>query len=588
MRKILSLVLLFLLVLTLINCGGSGGTGTRPFGLIVATDWSRNGAAGTPTGQSQVVTILNASGSAISNATLQNTSSTNDFVTFNLTSGVYTVRVRLYSGTNGSGTITGEFQRRISFNGSQTIATRVGAAVQSLAVSPSTTNIVNGSGESFAAEGLDSASIPTFIAPGSVTWSVLGGIGNVQSNGVFTATTVGSGSIRASHTPSGLLGSSAVTISNNNPTRSKWTILVYMNAASDLQPFSVMNMNQLERVAQNNDVRFVVQWKQATIPVLSPNPTFEGTRRYLVKPENTNVIGSELIQDLGTSVDAGRTETLREFLRWGKQNYPADRYGLIMWSHGNGWRKTLNGPPDRAVSYDDSTGSAIQIWDFDAAFGTEQFEFLAWDASLMQMTEVAYEARNNSKYVIGSEESPPGEGYPYDLVFAPFRDNPDETTLNLTRNFVTATLNYPLYANRKITQSVVDTSKLGALAIAISDLGIALQANIGSLGTIIPNVRTNAQSYSPTSTRYYRDLKHLVDLLEPQTTNATILSAITSVRLTHAAAVVWEGSNAQSPNSHGLSIDFTPGSVFAGSATNYARMKFAQDTQWNEFLAVAP
>lgn len=55
-----------------------------------------------------------------------------------------------------------------------------------------------------------------------------------------------------------------------------------------------------------------------------------------------------------------------------------------------------------------------------------------------------------------------------------------------------------------------------------------------------------------------------------------------------AQAVVWEGHNANSPNSHGLSIDFSSSSQFASSAEDYSLMRFANVTQWNEWLAVAP
>ena len=47
-------------------------------------------------------------------------------------------------------------------------------------------------------------------------------------------------------------------------TTTKWPVLVYINAANDLYQFSDLNMNQMEQVAGNNQVRFVVQWKQST------------------------------------------------------------------------------------------------------------------------------------------------------------------------------------------------------------------------------------------------------------------------------------------------------------------------------------
>lgn len=50
--------------------------------------------------------------------------------------------------------------------------------------------------------------------------------------------------------------------------------------------------------------------------------------------------------------------------------------------------------------------TSIQTWDVGTALGSEHFDIIAWDLSLMQMVEVAYELRNNADYVVGSEERP--------------------------------------------------------------------------------------------------------------------------------------------------------------------------------------
>jgi hypothetical protein len=372
--------------------------------------------------------------------------------------------------------------------------------------------------------------------------------------------------------------------------------MVFLNAANDLQTFSTLNMNQMEKVAQNPDVRFVVQWKQAVTP-FSPNPTFEGTRRYLVKPDSSSTIVSELIQDMGQGVDMGVSNTMRDFVDWATTYYPAERTVLVVWNHGNGWRRAPGEePPSRAVSYDDETGNSIQIWQLAQAIGDHVVDILAWDASLMQMLEVAYEAKDRSLYVVGSEESPPGAGYPYDLIFQQFRDNPNAATSTLAKAFVTGMLSVPGYQNQKITQSVLDTSQLSALASATSALAQALIDNKDTIGAQIQQVRTQAQSYSPSSTRHYRDLDHVCELIQGAIAISGIQTAAASVRSAIANAVVWEGHNANSPNSRGISIDFSdsvsihiprPGTS-GDPALDYSLMRFAADTMWNEWLLVAP
>lgn len=374
--------------------------------------------------------------------------------------------------------------------------------------------------------------------------------------------------------------------------RAKWTILVYMNAANDLSPFDAINVDQMEQVASNPDVRVVVQWKQAA-GSWDTNPSFEGTRRYLVVSNTTAGMGSRLVQDLGAGVDMGDPSTLREFLRWGRANYSSDRLAVVVWNHGNGWRRTAQTIPDgRGVSYDDATGNAIMTWDLPAALGDGTVDLLAWDSSLMQMVELGYELRGKTALMVGSQESPPGSGYPYQRVLAPFRDNPDAATAILARGFVDGMLAEPTYASRKITQSVVDTTKLPAVATALNGLAARLMEDRESLIPAIRAARTAAQSYSDNFDRTYRDAIDLMDELDaaapPEAAELRLRTA--AVRDAVRAAVLYERHNDRSPGSHGLAIDFSTGTSFVASSkqADYARMALGRDTAWDEFLAVAP
>jgi hypothetical protein len=201
---------------------------------------------------------------------------------------------------------------------------------------------------------------------------------------------------------------------------------------------------------------------------------------------------------------------------------------------------------------------------------------------------VAYEIKDKASYIVGSEESPPGEGYPYDTVFAPFRNNPDTATLTLSKSFVDGMIAAYGATDRKITQSVLDTSKLPALATSIDSLGTALIANVGSLGTLVPSVRTQAQSYSPTFGRVYRDLWDVCDKLQAGSPPAAVATACAGVKTAIGNAVVWEGHNAQSPGSHGVSIDFSSSGQFAPVAGDYGLLRLSSDTSWNEWLTIAP
>ena len=369
--------------------------------------------------------------------------------------------------------------------------------------------------------------------------------------------------------------------------KAKWTVLVYMNAANDLSDFDELNVNQMETVASNPDVQFVLQWKQAR-GFWDSDPSFEGTRRVLVKGDSTSEVVSDTVQNMGTSVDMGDWRTLRDFVAWGKSAYPADRYVLIVWNHGNGWRRSTDPKPliSRGVSYDDQTGNSIDTWDLHDAIGSN-VDILSWDSSLMQMMEVAYEVKDRASYVVGSQESPPGEGLPYQRVFRRFRDNPDNSTATLARAFVDGMMEEPLYNGRKITQSVIESAKLPALATAIDNLGDALRSENAAA---IRDARDLTQTYSPDGDRYFYDLYDLCSKLDSRGVGVLTQTRTEAVRDAIEAAVIYERHNSNSPGSHGVGIDFSPSSYFNSSSkvTDYRRIRLGIDTRWNEFLEVAP
>jgi hypothetical protein len=598
----------FLLVLGLIGlvagCGGGGGGG----GSTTSRDFGDACVAGTPNGSfryvtrwgnapaqaSQVVQILDAAGGVVRSESLNRTSgaASSSLNLTNVPAGVYEVRARLFSGPNASGVETGQASVKVDLcTTAPDVRTVVGSPVAQVSVSPATRTLREQQSQRFFPTHLASDGSAVFAPVGSVTWSAIGGIGTVSAQGTFTATSAGNGSVRA-QSSAGPVGAAPVRVNEFNVTRSKWTVLVYMNAANDLAPASTLNMNQMERVAQNSDVRFVVQWKQSRDAFA--NSTFDGVRRYVVKPDLTNAIASELVQadmrdSQGRALDMGQPGTLRDFIDWGLTFYPADRTVLVLWSHGNGWQRRPDQERGRAVSYDDQYGTAIQIWDIDTALGGRRFDIVAFDASLMQQLEVAYEFRDYAELIVGSEESPPADGYPYDDVFRKFRDEPEASTADLSAEFVRAMVQNPAYRDRKITQSVLESSRLPSLVDAVSDLGAAMRAAGTQMDAVSPDVRAQAQAYSPTQTRTYRDLGHVCRLLvaHPQVP-ATVAARAQEVLDALGLAVVHEGHNNLSANSSGVSVDFSSRDVFPSLRTDYIRLQLARDAFWDEWLAVAP
>ena len=569
------------------GCGGGGGGGSRA-DLTAIADWTNFGQG--LSGNSMRWSLFTLDENLVQSIAINRDSAgEQSAVIADLQDGDYHLRVELFASRDLSGSLVGEIDEQIRITGDRSYSAAIGTDPASLKVTPPTAAFRAGQGKQFYAALYNAAQKATFAAPGSFTWQTFGSVATVNSDGFVQGTAAGSGTVVATHVPSSLQGGATLTVQSANVTTSKWTVLVFMNAANDLYPFSELNMNQMEQVAGNPDVRFVVQWKQATS--IFPDSSFNGTRRYLVKPDQTNQIASELVQNMGLNVDMGKKETMTDFINWAKTFYPAQRYCLVVWNHGNGWRRNRDHlPPTRAVSYDDEFNTVIQTWEFAQALGSNHFDILAWDASLMQMMEVSYEIQDQADYIVGSEESPPGAGYPYHLVFAPFRDNPDDTTLALSKSFVDGMIARYGASSEKITQSVVDTNELPALGSQLNALAQALIANQATLGPLMTQVRNTAKNYSPTSfdqKRYY-DIWDLADKISAGTSITEIDTACDAVKAALVNAVKWEGHNTASNGSHGLSVEFSPATLFSGIASDYSNLRFASDWQWDEWLAVAP
>lgn len=81
-------------------------------------------------------------------------------------------------------------------------------AVISITVSPSTASVASGSSQQFTVSAMDANGNAVTVSP---TWTVSGGVGAIDGNGLFTGATAGSGSVVA--TVGSITGSSTVTVS---------------------------------------------------------------------------------------------------------------------------------------------------------------------------------------------------------------------------------------------------------------------------------------------------------------------------------------------------------------------------------------
>ena len=155
--------------------------------------------------------------------------------------------------------------------------------------------------------------------------------------------------------------------------------------------------------------------------------------------------------------------TLTDFIRWGVRSYPAKKYALVLWGHGDGAKTgiLMDELFDNEVMQLDELRKAM------SDSGTH-FEAVLLEACLSANLETAYVIHDFASWMIASEEVLPGEGTPTREWLQELFYNAEQDGKTLGRNICDMTqLYYARSENRQasatLTMSVIDLSKIGAV-----------------------------------------------------------------------------------------------------------------------------
>ena len=218
---------------------------------------------------------------------------------------------------------------------------------------------------------------------------------------------------------------------------------------------------------------------------------------------------------------ATNPDTLSDFLRFCKDDYPADHTMLILWDHGGGpfgyGHDSIFGGRNMSLKQVRQALSNVYTADPDHP----AFDIIGFDACLMSCIEVTHELYGFSTFYAVSEESEPGGGWDYTALLTEMSENPTMSPAAVARtiadtfvdSYVREDVNIYKYVDstQDVTFSVVDANKAEELYQAYSELAkhqlkdavedISVLADIGRCSANVPHVA---------SARY--DVYNLVDL----------------------------------------------------------------------------
>lgn len=339
----------------------------------------------------------------------------------------------------------------------------------------------------------------------------------------------------------------------------EWTIMVYMDGDNNLEEDALVDFLEMARVGSTPEVNIIVQLDRIGKYVPETNKKYDfwtETLRFRVTKGSTPSKSAPDARSIGEA-NMGDGAAVKDFVSWAKKEFPAKRYALIIWDHGQGWRgvlpptnevraliskagmdslnqnytgnmrlgfpfRTAIGSPFRTLSFDETNNdklynSELQQALLEALKG-EKLELIGFDACLMAMVETTYALRDVAHTFVGSEELVPGTGWQYDDWLKTLTNTP---TMNaralgdvLVNSFAKRYGTETEYSepNPTTTLSFVDLSKIDQLAGAVTALSKTLILKFKAEKQSIKTAREECSVYAPNAVGDGRDYFLHIDL----------------------------------------------------------------------------
>ena len=414
-----------------------------------------------------------------------------------------------------------------------------------------------------------------------------------------------------------------------------WTVMIYMNAKNNLESDAIANFREIAATGSSKDVNVVVEMGRPKTHVTTDAGGWSGVLRFRAS-RNQEPVPANAIVDLRKKTalsDMGSFAALQDFVVWSVRNYPAKKYMLVIWNHGQGWRFQMAADSDirlssalgrlggvstqrqlatkrstptiggfRAASFDDDTGHYLYNSDIEQATQEiaskigHKIDVIGFDACLMSMAETAYAFRNSAAFLVSSEELEPGAGWDYVPIVRSLVANPAISGRDLGRLVVDSYRGrYGDYHNT--TMALVDLTKIDALANSVSQFGDALHSYILQGRVRLKKMRSTITAFGADdglSTSV--DLGTLAQDASRDLGNPRVSSAAGNVLNSLSSAVIYDYAGkpaASTTNAKGLAIyfpasksDFENDPFHAGylKDNHDHPVEFVQKTSWSGFL----
>ena len=231
-----------------------------------------------------------------------------------------------------------------------------------------------------------------------------------------------------------------------NPDTS-WSIFVYGNADHNLTPGFLADIEEMKRAGGNENFNIVVLSDLDGSEASYIKNSGKCLDKYGVKEEHKYKVTRGVILDSDHKIvevlpeqNTDDPHVLADFLDWGITNYPADRYGLVLWNHGGQWGGYGGDKDNGQKSYSRPNMKSPDIKDVVldvlAGHGLEKLDFLSFDTCLMGGAEILADIHQICDVYIACPEIDYGDGWDYTASLAYLKAFPDITNIEFAKKEV--------------------------------------------------------------------------------------------------------------------------------------------------------
>lgn len=284
-------------------------------------------------------------------------------------------------------------------------------------------------------------------------------------------------------------------------------VVLYMAANNNLSSFAEHNISTIKD-------GFVPDKQSKDILVVYVHLPNKDPKLVRVYKESDGAVLEDIVATY-TDQNSANGDVLKAVLNKIKVIFPANEYGLILWSHATGWlpQGYFNTSVNQGAFYEDPYRDIVKSFGEDRGVEMEvkelkgalpfRFSFIIFDCCFMGGIETIYELRDKADYIVASPTEILAYGFPYDQIMSSLF----QTKLDLEQ---TCQLFYDYYNNQSgvhqsATISIYKTAELKQLADVTKSIFNANRSKIATLtmSTVQPFFRLNKS--------WFWDLGHLIE-----------------------------------------------------------------------------